>query len=138
MSKLTTEEIEEILKRPIVSVVSTIRPDGTPHMTPVWHLVDRGDVVIGIEESSVKARNVRANPATALSVIVDESPQKWILVNGNATLSYDRMEDVVRALSVHYMGVAEGEVYAKQAVIDSDFVLLRITPAKMVGFLLDD
>lgn len=138
MSRLTTEDIEEILRRPIVSVVSTIRPDGTPHMTPVWHLVDRGDVVIGIEESSVKARNVRTNPAAALSVVADESPQKWLLVNGNATLSYERMEELVLALSVHYMGVEEGEVYAKQAVIDSDFVLLRITPTKAVGFVLDD
>ena len=44
MGKLSQQEIEELLGRPLVSVVSTIRADGTPHMTPVWHLVDGGDV----------------------------------------------------------------------------------------------
>ena len=59
MGKLSQEDIEELLGRPLVSVVSTIRPDGTPHMTPVWHLVDGGDVVLTVDSSSVKARNVR-------------------------------------------------------------------------------
>ena len=134
MGRLSGGEIEELLRRPIISVVSTIRPDGTPHMTPVWHLVDRGDVVIAIEESSVKARNVRTNPLAALCVMTDESPQRWLLVNGEARLSTERVPEVVRALSVHYMGAEEGEPYAKKAVLDFDFVLLRITPTKMVGF----
>ncbi len=42
MASLSQNDIEELFRRPIISVVSTIRPDGTPHMTPVWHLVDDG------------------------------------------------------------------------------------------------
>ena len=99
MGKLSREEIEELLGRPLVSVVSTIRPDGTPHMTPVWHLVDGGDVVLTVDSSSVKARNVRGNPVAALSVVTDETPQRWLLVSGKAELSTgaqrgDREEDL--------------------------------------------
>ena len=134
MGRLSREKIEEILRRPIISVVSTIRSNGTPHMTPVWHLVDDGDVVIAIDSTSVKARNVRANFNAALCVVTDETPQRWLLVNGHAKLSRERVGELVRDISVHYMGEEEGVPYSEQAVKDLDFVLLRITPTRMTGY----
>ena len=134
MGKLSREEIEELLGRPLVSVVSTIRPDGTPHMTPVWHLVDGADVVLTVDSSSVKARNVRGNPVAALSVVTDETPQRWLLVSGKAELSTERSEEIVRKISVHYMGEEEGIPYSEQAMKDFEFVLLRIKPTRVVGF----
>ena len=133
MARLSQTDMEDLLGRPIISVVSTIRPDGTPHMTPVWHLVDDGEVVIAIEDSSVKARNVRANPRAALCVVMDETPQKWVLFSGDARLSTERVVELVRDVSVHYMGEEEGASYSEQAVRDIDFVLLRITPTRMSG-----
>ncbi len=133
MARLSQNDIEELLRRPIISVVSTIRPDGTPHMTPVWHLVDDGDVVIAIGDSSVKARNVRANPKAALCVVTDETPQRWGLSSGNARLSTEGVDEFVRDISVHYMGEEEGARYAEQAVRDIDFVLPRITPTRTSG-----
>ena len=103
-------------------------------MTPVWHLVDRDDVVIAVERSSVKARNVRGDPVAALCVVTDETPQRWLLVRGNAALCNEDVEDLVRKVSVHYMGEEEGIPYSKQAMKDLDFVLLRITPTKVIGF----
>ena len=134
MGKLNREEIDELLGRPLVSVVSTVRPDGTPHMTPVWHLVDGDDVVLTVDNSSVKARNVRTNPVAALTVVTDETPQRWLLVSGKAELSTERLEEIARKVSVHYMGEEEGIPYSKQAMKDFDFVLLRIKPTRVVGF----
>lgn len=134
MGKLSQEDIDELLGRPLVSVVSTVRPDGTPHMTPVWHLVDGDDVIVTVDSSSVKARNVRANPVAALSVVTDETPQRWLLVSGKAELSTERLEEIARKVSVHYMGEEEGIPYSEQAMKDFDFVLLRITPTRVVGF----
>ena len=116
MARLSQTDMEDLLGRPIISVVSTIRPDGTPHMTPVWHLVDDGEVVIAIEDSSVKARNVRANPRAALCVVMDETPQKWVLFSGDPRLSTERVVELVRDVSVHYMGEEEGASYSEQAV----------------------
>ena len=134
MGKLSREDIDELLGRPLVSVVSTVRPDGTPHMTPVWHLVDGDEVVLTVDSSSVKARNVRANPVAALSVVTDETPQRWLLVSGKAELSTERLEEIARKVSVHYMGEEEGIPYSEQAMRDFDFVLLRIKPTRVVGF----
>jgi len=90
-------------------------------------------VVIAIEDSSVKARNVRANPEAALCVVTDETPQRWGLFSGNARLSTESVGEFVRDVSVHYMGEEQGARYAEQAVRDIDFVLLRITPTRTSG-----
>ena len=87
MGRLSQREIDELVHEPVISVLSTVRPDGSPHMTPVWHLSDDAAVVIAVEESSVKARNVRREPKVALCVATAETPQRWALVNGTAVLS---------------------------------------------------
>ena len=134
MGRLSQREIDDLLNEPYISIVCTLRPDGTPHMSPVWHLMEEDQVVIAVEESSVKARNVRNDPRVALCVGTDEKPQRWVQVNGTATLSKDRVPGVVRSLSLHYMGAEEGEPYADEVLKQLDFTLMRITPTGMLGF----
>ena len=134
MGRLSQREIETILQEPHISIISTVRPDGTPHMTPVWHLVDGDQGVVAVEATSVKARNVRRNPHVALCIALNESPQRWLLVNGTATIAHERIPELVRALSLHYLGAAEGATYAADVLRKLRFVLLRITPTSMIGF----
>jgi PPOX class probable F420-dependent enzyme len=103
-------------------------------MSPVWHFLDGEQVIVAVEESSVKARNVRNDPRVALCVATDELPQRWVQVNGTATLSKDRVSSTVRAVSVHYKGAEEGESYTREALRKLDFILIRITPTSMLGF----
>ena len=135
MGKLNREEIDELLGRPLVSVVSTVRPDGTPHMTPVWHLVDGDDVVLTVDNSSVKARNVRANPVAALSVVTDETPQRWLLVSGTcgAVDRAARRRSRERSRCTIW-GRKRGYHTRSRRMKDFDFVLLRIKPTRVVGF----
>lgn len=134
MGRLSQREIKEVLHLPTISIISTLRPDGTPHMTPVWHLVDGDQVVVAVEETSVKARNVRHDPRAALCVAVDETPQRWLQVNGMAALTRNGVPDIVRSLSRHYLGAAEGETYAEGVLSKLAFVLIRITPTSILGF----
>ena len=135
MAKLDTVEIKQLLKEPIISTITTMRPDGTPHMTPVWHLVRGDKILVGVEEKSVKARNVRENPTVALCVAANESPQRWALVNGTAKLTHHEVTDVVTEVSMHYVrGEEEGKAYVEKVLRELDFVLLEITPTNIVGF----
>ena len=134
MGRLSQRENETILREPHISIISTLRPDGTPHMTPVWHLVDDDQVVVAVETTSVKARNVRRNPHVALCIALNESPQRWLLVNGTAALTQEDIPEIVRALSRHYLGATEGATYAADVLRKLQFVLLRITPTSMIGF----
>ena len=134
MARLNTEQTWELISQPIIAFVTTIREDGTPHVTPVWHLVDGDEVVIAVDRQTIKARNVRANPQVALCVAVDERPQPWVLINGTARLSEERVEEIVRTVSFHYLGEEEGGPYVEDILPKMDFVIMRITPDRIIAF----
>ena len=135
MGRLDSEQTWALLREPIISFVTTMRSDGTPHVTPVWHLVDGDEVVICVGRDTVKARNVRRNPTVALCVAADESPQPWLLLNGTARLlSEDRVEEMVRAVSAHYLGDEEAGPYVDDILQKMDFVLMRITSDRVSGY----
>ena len=135
MGILDTTQIDQLLKEPIISIITTMRPDGTPHMTPVWHLIHGDKIIVGVEERSVKANNVRNNPTVALCVAANESPQRWALVNGTAELTHNQVTEIVTEVSMHYVaGEAEGRAYVEKVLSELEFVLIEITPTSVIGF----
>ena len=52
MGRLNSKQTWELISQPIISFVTTMREDGTPHVTPVWHLVD-GDPSSGSGQAEV-------------------------------------------------------------------------------------
>ena len=134
MGRLSDERAWELLREPIISFITTMRADGTPHVTPVWHMAEGGEIVIAVARDTVKARNVRRNPAVALCAAADARPQPWVLVNGEARLSDAGAADFVRAVSAHYLGADEAEPYADDVLAKIDFTLLRIAPARVAGY----
>ena len=134
MGRLSDERTWELLREPIISFITTLRADGTPHATPVWHMVEGGEIVIAVARGTVKARNVRRSPAVALCVAADESPQPWALVNGEARLTDEGAADFVRAVSAHYLGADEAKPYAEDALAKIDFTLMRVSPTRVAGY----
>jgi hypothetical protein len=48
--------------------LATVRPDGRPHLAPVWFVLVDGHVWVGTGASSVKVRNLGANPRATLAL----------------------------------------------------------------------
>ncbi len=48
--------------------LATVRPDGRPHLVPIWFVVEGGRWYICTSPDSVKARNLQANPAVMLAL----------------------------------------------------------------------
>ncbi|MCB0009397.1 MAG: pyridoxamine 5'-phosphate oxidase family protein [Anaerolineales bacterium] len=48
--------------------LATNRPDGRPHLTPIWFIWQEDKIFICMKPDSVKARNLAANNAVALSL----------------------------------------------------------------------
>ncbi|GGZ20294.1 pyridoxamine 5'-phosphate oxidase family protein [Streptomyces nitrosporeus] len=61
----------------------TVRPDGTPHVTPVWFVYRDSTWWIGVDRASVKARNVREDPRVSLALEDGGSP---VVAEGDASL----------------------------------------------------
>ena len=48
--------------------LATVRPDGRPHLAPVWFVLVDHHLWVGTGASSVKVRNLRANPKATVAL----------------------------------------------------------------------
>jgi len=61
--------------------LATVRPDGRPHLVPIWFVSDGDRWYICTAPGSVKARNLHHNPGVALAL--EDGDQPYI-VEGQA------------------------------------------------------
>jgi PPOX class probable F420-dependent enzyme len=104
MAKLTETQRAFLRDNPYLGVLTTLRPDGTAHSTPVWVDEDGGDVVVNTVVGRCKERNMRQNPNVSLIVIDPENPYRWVSVTGRATLDTEGGREHIDKLSRKYMG----------------------------------
>lgn len=95
-------EIRDQLERAKNAWMCTLRPDGSPHLTPVW-FVYRADVWwIGSGRRNVKVRNVVADPRVSLALEDGGAP---VVAEGIARVhDRDFPEDIVAAFAEKYDG----------------------------------
>lgn len=66
-----------------VAQLATLRPDGTPHLTPVWvDLDDAGRVLVNVRVDRVKAAHLRANGTAAVCIVDPANPYRYVSVTG--------------------------------------------------------
>ncbi|MBI5291155.1 MAG: pyridoxamine 5'-phosphate oxidase family protein [Chloroflexi bacterium] len=54
--------------------VATVRPDGRPHLAPVWFVAEGKALYFVTDPKSVKARNLQRNPKVAVSLEDGDAP----------------------------------------------------------------
>lgn len=80
--------------------LSTVRPSGRPHLAPVWFVAVRNHIWVGTGAGSVRVRNLRSNPAVALSLEDGDGP---VVAEGTATIhETHRPADVATAFVEKY------------------------------------
>ena len=47
---------------------ASVRPDGRPHLAPVWFVWHNGKIYIGTDPKSVKVGNLKRNPRVSLAL----------------------------------------------------------------------
>ena len=63
MSAMTPDECRAfLLDRVHTAKLATVRPDGRPHVVPVWFDLDGSTLVFTMAENTVKAANIRRDP----------------------------------------------------------------------------
>ncbi len=59
-------DVAEFLREPNVAALSTVRPDGRPHVTPVWYEYDGREFIISTPRGTQKLTNVGRKGFAAL------------------------------------------------------------------------
>jgi nitroimidazol reductase NimA-like FMN-containing flavoprotein (pyridoxamine 5'-phosphate oxidase superfamily) len=78
--------------------ISTTRPDGRPHVMPVWGVWMDGALYFGTDRGSRKSRNLEANPAVVAHV---ESADEAVIVEGVARAEAGR--EALKRLDAAYL-----------------------------------
>ena len=118
------EEDEKRLQEQRNIWVATVRPDGRPHMTPVWFAFWMGRIYICISSRSVKARNLESSAEIAVALENGNTP---LIVEGEAELVLDPWPGEVAAIFQRK--------YNWDINSDADYdLLVRIHPRKWLAW----
>lgn len=91
MANLSEKQAQLFLDRNF-GAVATIRPDGTPHVTPVWVDYDGEHVVFNTAAPRAKWKHLKRDPRVTVEVHSLEDPYQYVTVTGTAELEEDEEE----------------------------------------------
>jgi PPOX class probable F420-dependent enzyme len=60
--------IDRLLRSEPVVWMSTVRPNGVPHLIPIWFSWDGEAILVASKPAAQKVRNIRANPVVMLAL----------------------------------------------------------------------
>ena len=135
MQTMTAEEIRAfLLTGTRTAKLATTRPDGRPHLAPVWFVLDGDDILFNTGDDTVKARNIRRN--AHVSIVVDDEtyPYAFVMIEGSATLSddLDEVRHWATRIGARYAGEARAEEYGARNGVPGE-LLVRVIPTKIIG-----
>jgi PPOX class probable F420-dependent enzyme len=110
--------------------LAVTRPDGRPHVTPVWFVLDGDDVVLTTYGTSVKAVSLRHDTRAAMSVDDQLPPYSFVLIEGRAVLSEDlgELRRWAAAIGARYMGADRAQEFADRNGVPGELLVrLRIS-----------
>ena len=114
----------DILEKKSFAHLSTINPDGTPHVTPVWvdHL-DGEYILLNTARGRRKEKNIKQNSKIGVSILDPDDPYRYISVRGNAELIDHGAVTHIDKLATKYMGV---ETYPHHGDESGQRVIIKI------------
>ncbi|WP_327351567.1 PPOX class F420-dependent oxidoreductase [Streptomyces sp. NBC_01304] len=114
--------------------LSTVRADGSPHIAPIWFLLDGNDLVFNTAKESVKGRNLARDGRVSLCVDDDRPPFAFVVIRGQAELVEELAE--VRhwagRIAARYMGEERAEEYGERNGVPGE-LLVRVRIEKVLA-----
>jgi hypothetical protein len=108
--------------------ISTVRPDGRPHVMPVWGIWMDDSLWFSSSRGSRKTKNIASNPAVAVTT---DDPLEPVVVEGKASavLNTEPGEPITRftgAVNTKYSAEISVEFFLENACF-------RVIPEKVIG-----
>ncbi|WP_458090297.1 PPOX class F420-dependent oxidoreductase [Streptomyces malaysiensis] len=114
--------------------LSTVRADGSPHLAPVWFLLDGDDLVFNTGQETVKGRNLARDGRLAICVDDDRPPFAFVTLRGDAEL-IDDLEQIrhwATRIAARYMGEDRAEEFGARNGVPGE-LLVRVHIDKVLA-----
>ncbi|MER5810797.1 PPOX class F420-dependent oxidoreductase [Streptomyces sp. NPDC002033] len=133
--KMTQEEWRAFVSHSTrTGKLSTVREDGSPHIAPIWFVLDGDSFVFNTGRNTVKGRNLARDGRVALCVDDDRPPFSYVVLQGRAEISDDLEEMLPWAtrIGARYMGGERGEAFGRRNAVPGE-LLVRVPIDKVIA-----
>ncbi|MFD9217121.1 PPOX class F420-dependent oxidoreductase [Streptomyces sp. NPDC059544] len=112
--------------------LSTVRADGSPHIAPVWFLLDGDDLLFNTGKETMKGRNLARDGRVALCVDDDRPPFSFVVAQGRAEISEDpeQLRHWATRIAARYMGEDRAEEFGARNGVPGE-LLVRVRVEKV-------
>lgn len=130
--------------------ISTASLDGTPHVAPVWFMIDdkklqQGSItdsnlnlilLFTTSNKSVKAKHLIENPKISVCVDDQKPPFSFIIINGIVEIEHNPLPDdllgYTTKLAERYMGKENSVRFGKRNAVEGELIV-RVRPKKIIA-----
>lgn len=107
--------------------MATVRPDGRPHLVPIWFVWHAERIWISTPATTVKVKNLMQNNRISVSL---EDGNKPIIFEGTATLHFE-LADIKDAPLEGFKTKYDWDVATDS---EADYCILEVQPDKLLSW----
>ncbi|AFC43058.1 MULTISPECIES: PPOX class F420-dependent oxidoreductase [Mycobacterium] len=140
MAELSDRVIEFLSAGTRTGMLGYVAADGRPLVTPVWFVVDEGQLAFNTGRDTSKGRAIARDSRVVICVDDPHPPYSFVQVQGVATVSEDPADvlDIATRTGARYMGAERAEEFGRRNSSPGELVV-RVRPTKInAGFDISD
>ena len=111
--------------------LAVTRRDGSPHVMPIWFVLDGDEIVFTTGRDTIKGKSIRRTGRAAMCADDERPPFAFVSVSGPATYEDNppEMLEWATKIAARYMG-DEAEAYGKRNAVEGE-LLVRLKPERI-------
>ena len=82
MATIPDKYLDLLQQKKAFAILSTVMPDGSPQVTPVWFDHTNGLIRVNTARGRVKARTLKNGAAVAMAIIDPDNPYRYLEIRG--------------------------------------------------------
>lgn len=131
MAELSDRVIEFLSAGTRTGMLGYVATDGRPLITPVWFVVDEGQLAFNTGRDTSKGRAIARDSRVVICVDDPHPPYSFVQVQGVATVSEDPADvlDIATRTGARYMGAERAEEFGRRNSSPGELVV-RVRPTK--------
>ena len=126
---MNEEQLKQFLSQKYLLNITSVTPDGYPHVVPVWFDYDGKDFLVSTALDSKKTRNIVRTSKAGFSIAEQVLPYDAVVGYGDIIITDDVDGALLLKLAKKYLLPEKVDKYWRELMNDNgERIVIRITP----------
>ncbi len=130
MTAMSQSKIEGFLAEARIAHLVTMRPDGSPHVAPVWYEYVDGIFLVWTSRQFRKFKNIEGDPRAVVSIASEDQPYRYVVAECDVEVSGEDIWDIGMSIATRYEGPEGAVAFLNEYYEEANSVVLRLTPRR--------